>query len=169
MTAGRSRVLLPRGRAVSTTGRTSQVVIFVYVLAGWVGVSLLAYFFILPLLTVSARSDRLAGSFRRERAPSGGGHVPSPQRLGYSGMVLERLAEHARTVLGFESAWILVSPPGLSGPLAAVAGAGTDPDLIGRRMATSAAAAAFPSVASATVHVGAVERGKISAGGRRGG
>ena len=56
-------------------------------------------------------------------------------------------------------------PPDLSGPLAAVAGAGTDPDLIGRRMVTSAATAAFPSVASATVHVGGRERGTICLGG----
>ncbi len=100
-----------------------------------------------------------------EPAASSRVRVPSPQRLGYSGVVLERLAEHARTVLGFESAWILVSPPDLSGPLAAVAGAGTDPDLIGRRMVTSAATAASPSVASATVHVGGRERGTICLGG----
>jgi putative nucleotidyltransferase with HDIG domain len=140
-------------------------VIFVYMLAAWVGVSLLAYLLILPLLTASSRSDRFAGPSRRERAASGRVRVPSPQRIGYSGIVLERLAEHARTVLGFESAWILVSPPGLSGPLAAVAGAGTDPDLIGRRMATSAATAAFRSVASATVRVEGEERGAICLGG----
>ena len=154
-----------RTGAVVHDGKASQVVIFVYVLAGWVGLSLLAYLFILPLLTVSARSDRLAGPSRRERAASSRVRVPSPQGLGYSGMVLERLAEHARTVLGSESAWILVSPPGLNGPLAAVAGAGTDPDLIGRRMAMSAAAAAFRNVASATVHVGGEERGTICVGG----
>jgi putative nucleotidyltransferase with HDIG domain len=139
-------------------------VIFVYVLAGWFGLSLLAYLFILPLLTVSARSERLA-SPPVEPAAGSRVRVPSPQRLGYSGVVLERLAEHARTVLGFESAWILVRPPDLSGPLAAVAGAGTDPDLIGRRMVASAATAASPSVASATVHVGGRERGTICLGG----
>jgi putative nucleotidyltransferase with HDIG domain len=150
-----------RTRVGVHNGEASQVVIFVYVLAGWVGVSLLAYFLILPLLNVSARSDWLAGPSRRERSTSSRVRVPSPQRLGYSGMVLERLAEHARTVLGFESAWILVSPPGLSGPPAAVAGAGTDPDLIGRGMVTSAATAASLSAASATVHVGGQERGTI--------
>jgi putative nucleotidyltransferase with HDIG domain len=146
-------------------GEASQVVIFVYVLAGWVGVSLLAYLFILPLLSVSARSERLASPARLEPAASDRGHVPSPQRIGYSGVVLDRLAEHARTVLGFESAWILVSPPGVSGPPAAVAGAGTDPDLIGRRMATPAAVPALRSVASATVHVEGEERGTICVGG----
>jgi len=140
-------------------------VTFVYVLAGWLGLSLLVYLFVLPLLTISARSDRLAGPSRRERAASSRVRVPSPQRLGYAGMVLERLAEHARTVLGFERAWILVSPPGPSGPLAAVAGAGTDPDLIGRRVPTSAGAHEFGSVASATVLVGTEERGSVCLGG----
>ena len=68
-------------------------------------------------------------------------------------------------MLGFESAWILVSPPGPNGPLAAVAGAGTDPDLIGRRAATLGVAPGFGSVASATVHVGAEERGTLCLGG----
>ena len=68
-----------------------------------------------------------------------GGRVPSPQQLGYAGMVLERLAEHARTVLGFDQAWILVSAPRRSAPLVAVAGAGTDPDLIGRSIGVAAA------------------------------
>ena len=130
--------------------------IFLYVLAGWAGLSLFVYLFLWPLLSASARSDRLA----RSR-----GQVPSPQRLGYAGMVLERLAELARTVLGFEKAWILVSPPGPTGALAAVAGAGTDPDLIGRRMASSGGAPGFGSVASAPVRVGADERGALCLGG----
>ncbi len=138
---------------------------FVYLLAGWFALSLLAYFLVRPLLAASARSDRLADPFRRQFVDDGRVHVPSPQRLGYAGMVLDRLAEHARTVLGYESAWILVSPPGTSGPLAAVAGAGTDPDLIGRRMPMSAGASDFGSVESATVHVGAEERGTLCLGG----
>ena len=136
-----------------------------YVLAGWVGLSLLAYLFVLPMLTMSARSDRLAGALGGARAAGRPVRVPSPQRVGYAGMILERLAEHARTVLGFEQAWILVSPPGPSGPLAAVAGAGTDPDLIGRRMGPSRGALGFGSLASATVHVGAEERGTLCLGG----
>ena len=141
---------------------------FVYVLAGWIGLSLLAYFLLLPMLTASARSDRLAGMSRRERAAASQVRLPSPQQLGYSGMVLDRLAEHARTVLGFEQAWILVSPPGRGQPPAAVAGAGTDPDLIGRRVATSAGAPGVGSVASATVLVGAEERGTLCLGGADG-
>ena len=120
------------------------------------------------MLTASARSDRLAGTSRRERAAASQVRVPSPQQLGYSGMVLDRLAEHARTVLGFEQAWILVSPPGRGRPPAAVAGAGTDPDLIGRRVATPAGAPGFGSVASATVLVGAEERGTLCLGGADG-
>ncbi len=152
---GQARGLTPARGGVHDR-KVRRTVIFLYVLAGWAGLSLLAYLFLLPLLSASARSDRLA----RSR-----GRVPSPQRLGYAGMVLERLAEHARTVLGFEKAWILVSPPGPSDALAAVAGAGTDPDLIGRRMATSGGAPGFGSAASATVHVGAEERGTLCVGG----
>jgi hypothetical protein len=55
-------------------------------------------------------------------APSPAG-VPSPQRSGYSSVVLERLSQHARRVLGFEQAWIVVREPGGSGNYAAVAGA----------------------------------------------
>jgi putative nucleotidyltransferase with HDIG domain len=136
----------------------------VYVVAGWVSLSLLAYLVVLPLLNVSARTDRLAVAQRREGAASDLGHVPSPQRLGYAGMVLDRLAEHARTVLGYKQAWILVSPPGGSAPLAAVAGAGTDPDLIGRRVATLGGVRDFGS-ASAPVLVGTQERGTLCLGG----
>jgi len=150
---------------MSTTERRRRTVLFLYVLAGWLGLSLLLCPFLLSLLRLSARADLLADASRRERSPNGRVHVPSPQRLGYAGMVLERLAEHARTVLGFEEAWILVSPPGPRRALAAVAGAGTDPDLIGRRMATSARASGFTSVASATVHVGAEERGTLCVSG----
>ena len=138
---------------------------FVYVMAGWLGLSLLTYLFVLPFLTASARSDRLSGASRRERAAISRVRVPSPQRLGYAGMVLDRLAEHARTVLGFEKAWIVVHAPGPSGPWATVAGAGTDPDLIGRRMARRPGASGLGSVASATIVVGAEERGTLCVGG----
>jgi putative nucleotidyltransferase with HDIG domain len=94
-------------------------------------------------------------------APSPGG-VPSPQRLGYSGVVLERLAHHARAVLGFEQAWVVVRAPGDSGTFTAVAGAGTDPDLIGRRLH----AAALGAVASAPVRSGSENHGAVCVGGR---
>ena len=138
---------------------------FLYVIAGWLGLSLLAYFFVLPLLSVSERSDRLTGGPRRERAAMSRVRVPSPQRVGYAGVVLDRLAQHTRTVLGFEQAWILVNAPGPRGPWAAVAGAGTDPDLIGRRVATPAGASGSTSIASAPVLVGAEERGTLCVGG----
>ena len=66
-------------------------------------------------------------------APSPAG-VPSPQQLGYSSVVLDRLARHACAVLGFEQAWVVVRSPGDPGGFVVVAGAGTDPDLIGRRL-----------------------------------
>ena len=94
-------------------------------------------------------------------APSPAG-VPSPQRLGYSGIVLDRLAHHARAVLGFEQAWVVVRAPGDSGDFTAVAGAGTDPDLIGRRLH----AAALGAVASAPVRNGTDHDGAVCVGGR---
>ena len=51
------------------------------------------------------------------------------------------------TVLGFEQAWIVVRAAGDPGGFIAVAGAGTDPDLIGQRVHASGlgAVAAAPS------------------------
>ena len=136
--------------------------IVLYVLAGWIGVSLLAYFVLLPLMKMPARSDVYGGWPAIEVGPDT--PVPSPQRVGYAGVVLERIAEHARTVLGFDQAWILVSPTP-SAALAAVAGAGTDPDLIGRRVARKNGDEAAHGAASAPVLVGAEERGELCVGG----
>jgi putative nucleotidyltransferase with HDIG domain len=88
--------------------------------------------------------------------------VPSPQRLGYSNVVLERLAEHARTVLGFREAWIVVRFPGGANRYVAVAGAGVDPDLIGRRLHSPGLGA----VAFAPVLSGSEECGALCVGGR---
>jgi putative nucleotidyltransferase with HDIG domain len=94
-------------------------------------------------------------------APSPAG-VPSPQRLGYSSVVLERLAHHARAVLGFRTAWIVVRVPDERDGFTAVAGAGTDPDLIGRRFH----APGLGAVAAAPVQMGSEERGALCVGGR---
>jgi putative nucleotidyltransferase with HDIG domain len=88
--------------------------------------------------------------------------VPSPQRLGYSNVVLQRLAQHARDVLGFREAWIVVRSPGEAERYVAVAGAGVDPDLIGRRLHSPGLGA----VASAPVLYGLEERGALCVGGR---
>jgi putative nucleotidyltransferase with HDIG domain len=104
------------------------------VLAAWFGLSLLTYLFVLPLLRITKRADTAARP-RGLAEPSSGG-VPSPQRLGYSGVLLERLAQHTRTVLGVHEAWIAISPPGGQQVYTGVAAAGTDPDVIGRRMAS---------------------------------
>jgi putative nucleotidyltransferase with HDIG domain len=141
-------------------------VILVYVLAGWVGLSLLAYFFFRPFLIASARTDRLLDTAQSGAATGPQVHVPSPQQLGYAGVVLERLAKHARTVLGFDQALILVRPPSAGAPLAAVAGAGTDPDLIGRRVNSADAALDLRGATAATVHVGPQARGALLVGGR---
>jgi putative nucleotidyltransferase with HDIG domain len=94
-------------------------------------------------------------------APSPAG-VPSPQRLGYSSVVLDRLARHACAVLGFEEAWIVVRAPSDPGGFIVVAGAGTDPDLIGRRLH----AAGLGAVAAAPFLSGVEERGALCVGGR---
>jgi putative nucleotidyltransferase with HDIG domain len=152
---------------MSTTGRARRTVIFVYVLAGWVALSLLAYLVLLPFLTASARSERLNDRAGREALANPPSHVPSPQKLGYAAVVLERLAEHTRTVLGVDQAWILVSDERASGSLAAVAGAGTDPDLIGRRLPVAGGSPDLHAAACATIHVGSEPRGVICVGGPR--
>ena len=65
-----------------------------YVLGGWFCVSLLAYLLLLPMLRMprSGEGDGVARP-RGLAAPASSG-VPSPQRLGYSGIILERLAQH---------------------------------------------------------------------------
>ena len=99
-------------------------------LAGWLGLSLLAYLVVLPLVTAAKRGDEPQHGPRGLAPPA---NVPSPQRLGYSGTVLQRLVEHARTVLGVHQAWISIASRGDGAEFAAAA-AGTDPDLIGARV-----------------------------------
>jgi putative nucleotidyltransferase with HDIG domain len=140
-------------------------VTLLYVLAGWVSLSLLAYLVMLPFLTASARSERLNDRACREALANPPSHVPSPQKLGYAAVVLERLVEHTRTVLGVDQAWILVNDERASGSLAAVAGAGTDPDLIGRRLPVAGGSPDLHAAACATIHVGSEPRGVICVGG----
>jgi putative nucleotidyltransferase with HDIG domain len=94
-------------------------------------------------------------------APSPAG-VPSPQGSGYSSVVLDRLAQHARAVLGFRQAWIVVSCPGEENAFATVAGAGVEPDLIGRRLSVPGLGA----VAFAPVVNGSGDCGAVCVGGR---
>jgi putative nucleotidyltransferase with HDIG domain len=88
--------------------------------------------------------------------------VPSPQGLGYASVVLDRLADHARVVLGFEQSWLVVRAPGSPSDFIVVAGVGTDPDLIGRRLH----AAGLGAVAAAPFLSGLEERGALCVGGR---
>lgn len=94
-------------------------------------------------------------------APSPAG-VPSPQRLGYANVVLERLAQHAGAALGFRQAWIVARLPGTEDEFVVVAGAGVDPDLIGRRVQAPGQRA----VACAPVLRGSEDCGALCAGGR---
>lgn len=101
------------------------------------------------------------GSVLGLAAPSPAG-VPSPQRLGYSNLVLERLAQHASAALGFRETWIVTRLPGKPDQFVAVAGAGVDPDLIGRRVEAPGQSA----VACVPVLRGSQDCGVLCAGGR---
>ena len=94
-------------------------------------------------------------------APSPAG-VPSPQRLGYSNLVLERLAQHARAVLGFRQAWIVARLHDEDDGHVTVAGAGINPDLIGDWVHPPELGA----VASAPILMGSEECGAVCVGGR---
>jgi putative nucleotidyltransferase with HDIG domain len=135
----------------------AHITTLLYLLAGWVGLSLLAYLVVYPLLTVSQRAERL-GAGPRGLAEASTTGVPSPQRLGYSGVILQRLAQHARTVLGVHRAWIAVSPPGVEDWYTGVAAAGTDADVIGTRFSDPCE---LGGMASAPVTVGARPRGAL--------
>jgi putative nucleotidyltransferase with HDIG domain len=124
----------------------------------------LTYLVVLPMLTVSQRAERFRRARPRGLAPASVTGVPSPQGLGYSGVVLQRLADHARTVLGVKEAWIAISPPGSANGYTGVAGAGTDPDVIGRRLASPCED--LGGLASATVTVGGHTRGALCVGKR---
>jgi putative nucleotidyltransferase with HDIG domain len=133
-----------------------------YVLAAWFGLSLLTYLVVLPLLRMAQRIRPRAGERPRGLAEPSSGGVPSPQRLGYSGVILQRLAQHARTVLGVHEAWIAISPPGEREGFTGVAAAGTDPDVIGRRL--SAPCEDLGGLASAPVVVAGHVRGALCVG-----
>jgi putative nucleotidyltransferase with HDIG domain len=134
-----------------------------YVLAGWLALSLFAYLAVLPLLSMSKRDDTAMESARpRGLAEASAAAVPSPQRVGYSGLILQRLAQHARTVLGVHQAWIAISPPGAAHAYTGVAAAGTDPDVIGRRFASPCEE--LGGLASAPITVGADFRGALCVG-----
>jgi putative nucleotidyltransferase with HDIG domain len=131
-----------------------------YVLLGWVGLSLLTYLLVLPLLRIARGPD--GGEHPRGLAQPSSAGVPSPQRLGYSGVILERLAQHARTVTGVHEAWIAIRPPGDERTHTIVAAAGCDPDLIGRRVRRPGAD--LDALASAPVTVHGHLRGALCVG-----
>jgi putative nucleotidyltransferase with HDIG domain len=132
-----------------------------YVLAGWFCVSVLAYLLLLPMLRMS-RDDREGVERPRGLAEPSTGGVPSPQRLGYSGVILERLAQHTRTVIGVHEAWIAITPPGEQRAHTVVAAAGTDPDVIGMRVARPRAE--LGGLASAPVMMHGHLRGALCVG-----
>ena len=131
-------------------------------LGGWFCVSLLAYLLLLPMLRMprSGEGDSTARP-RGLAAPATSG-VPSPQRLGYSGIILERLAQHTRTVIGVHEAWIAITPPGEQRTHTVVAAAGTDPEVIGMRVARPRAE--LGGLASAPVMMHGHLRGALCVG-----
>jgi putative nucleotidyltransferase with HDIG domain len=131
-----------------------------YVLGAWVGLAVLAYLLMLPLLRVSKRS----GADKRPRGlaePATGG-VPSPQGLGYSGVILERIARHTRTVVGVHEAWIAISPPRDQRTYTIVAATGSDPEVIGTRVTSPRGD--LNGLASAPVMVHGRVRGALCVG-----
>ena len=131
---------------------------------------MLAYLLLLPLLAVSRRAEQLPNGAPsdlaepvradtpRGLATASTSGIPSPQELGYSGVILQQLAQHARTVLGVHRAWIAVSPPGVEDGYTGVAAAGTDSDVIGTWYS---APCELGGLASAPVTVGAEPRGAL--------
>jgi putative nucleotidyltransferase with HDIG domain len=148
----------------SRTRKDGSISTLLYVLAGWLALSVLTFLVLLPLLSVSQRTGRFRRAQPRGLAPASDTGVPSPQGMGYSGVVLQRLAEHARTVLGVHQAWIAVSPPGATNGYMGVAAAGTDPDVIGRRL--SSPCEDLGGLASAAVTLGGHTRGALCVGKR---
>ena len=148
----------------SRTRKDGPISTLLYVLGGWLALSVLCFLVLLPLLSVGGRSGRFSRARPRGLAPASVGGVPSPQGMGYSGVVLQRLADHARTVLGVHQAWIAISPPGATSGYTGVAAAGTDPDVIGRRL--SAPCEDLGGLASATVTVSGQARGALCVGQR---
>ena len=131
------------------------------VIVGWIGLSLLAYLVVQPLLKLSQRADRWQEA-PRGLAPAASSGVPSPQGLGYSGVVMQRLAEHARTVVGAERSYIAVAAGGGTAGFTAIATAGMDADVIGRRF--SARFEGIEPTVSAPVTVAGRTRGVVCVG-----
>jgi putative nucleotidyltransferase with HDIG domain len=77
-------------------------------------------------------ATRDEGGLSPRRATGAAGSL-SPQRRGYAGVVLDRLAHHARGVLGSDRACLFVCAPDGSGEVTVVAASGVEPDLVGRR------------------------------------
>ena len=128
-------------------------------LAGWLGLSLIAYLVVLPLLKAARRGDeRHQHHHHAPRGLAPPAAVPSPQQVGYAGTVLQRLVEHGRTVLGVHQAWIAVEPRD-DGPGFTAAAAGTDPELIGARL--SAESRTPDLAASVPVIVGGRSHGRL--------
>jgi GAF domain-containing protein len=124
---------------------------------GWMALSALASVLLMRRLRRESKIDALAEqaaeelvelieSWSIEPEPSAGGArprlrvvrgeltaLPSLRQSGYLGLVLERLAIHARSIFGADETCVFVRDPRAPGDaLVPAVGAGIDPDLIGR-------------------------------------
>ena len=92
--------------------------------------------------------------------------IPSPQGLGYAGLVLQRLVLHGRTSLGAEQVHLLVGDRENPRRLTLAACAGCDPDALGRQFDGPLAAfgrARLPAVTFAPVGAESQPRGYLAA------
>ena len=124
----------------------------VLIAGAWVLASVVVSLLLFPLWESSkARVQAPAGASELlaatvEDGPAMGGHpavrpgpadpIPSPQRLGYAELVLERLAAHTQAVLGVDGACVLVREGPELETVSGVAGAGLGQGLVGRRFST---------------------------------
>jgi putative nucleotidyltransferase with HDIG domain len=120
------------------------------VLGGWALLAVGGYLLVRGAALADAREERALAELRgldhddrpaaiyarpgpgRQHSNGDGGSL-SPQRRGYAGVVLDRLAHHARGVLGSDRACLFVCPPDCAGEVTVVAASGVEPDLVGRR------------------------------------
>ena len=134
----------------------NTIVLILAAAGGWFALACLAWLFVyMPMFRSARRTDALMELAAAEQ-------LDAPRRLqgsGYTGLVLDRTADLARSLLGVERSWILLRDPGEDDGLILAAARGLDDDLIGRRFSSAetlgeaaSAAASAPIVLDGSVH-----------------
>ncbi len=88
------------------------------------------------ILSATSEGTPLPDAPGMRPSPSQSDPIPSPQRLGYAGLVLERLATHTQEVIGVDGACVLVRDGAQLDTVSVVAGAGRGQRLVGRSFAS---------------------------------